>query len=126
MLSLYEEALVQYDELDALFSQFVLNSHVTESPKWLESFQQPIAAWHAVKLTALVPAHLRELIIKKKANLLEFRGYLFQRQCAMLLLTFKPWEVSLMYFKLINKLNTFVSKCYYKSNFKENLCDNMK
>ena len=25
MLSLYEDALVQYDELDALFTQFVLN-----------------------------------------------------------------------------------------------------
>ena len=28
MLGLYEEALVQYDELDALFTQFVLNSNV--------------------------------------------------------------------------------------------------
>ena len=26
MLGLYDEALVQYDELDALFTQFVLNS----------------------------------------------------------------------------------------------------
>ena len=25
MLSLYEDALVQYDELDALFTQFILN-----------------------------------------------------------------------------------------------------
>jgi len=29
MLGVYEEALVQYDELDALFTQFVLNSHLT-------------------------------------------------------------------------------------------------
>jgi hypothetical protein len=29
MLGVYDEALVQYDELDALFSQFVLNSNVT-------------------------------------------------------------------------------------------------
>lgn len=28
MLGLYDEALVQYDELDALFTQFVLNSSV--------------------------------------------------------------------------------------------------
>ena len=28
MLGLFEEALVQYDELDALFTQFVLNSTV--------------------------------------------------------------------------------------------------
>jgi hypothetical protein len=29
MLEVYDEALVQYDELDALFTQFVLNSHLT-------------------------------------------------------------------------------------------------
>jgi hypothetical protein len=28
MLGLYDESLVQYDELDALFTQFVLNSNV--------------------------------------------------------------------------------------------------
>lgn len=28
MLGLYDEALVQYDELDAMFTQFVLNSQV--------------------------------------------------------------------------------------------------
>ena len=28
VLELYDEALVQYDELDALFTQFVLNSNV--------------------------------------------------------------------------------------------------
>lgn len=93
MLGLYEEALVQYDELDALFSQFVLNSNIAESPKWLETFKQPVTLWQAVKLTALVPQHLRETIIKKKASLLDFRSYLYQRQSAMLLLTFKPWEV---------------------------------
>ncbi|KAI8437513.1 hypothetical protein MSG28_011825 [Choristoneura fumiferana] len=94
MLGLYEEALVQYDELDALFSQFVLNSNVTEGPQWLETFKQPVTSWQAVRLTALVPQHLRELIIKKKASLLDFRSYLFQRQSAMLLLMFKPWEIA--------------------------------
>lgn len=66
MLGLYEEALVQYDELDALFSQFVLNSNVTEGPQWLETFKQPVTSWQAVRLTALVPQHMRELIIKKR------------------------------------------------------------
>jgi len=28
MLGLYDEALVQYDELDAMFTQFILNSQV--------------------------------------------------------------------------------------------------
>ena len=29
MLGVYDEALVQYDELDALFTQFVLNSNIS-------------------------------------------------------------------------------------------------
>lgn len=33
MLGLYDEALVQYDELDALFTQFVLNSNVGGTTK---------------------------------------------------------------------------------------------
>ncbi|XP_050672196.1 trafficking protein particle complex subunit 10 [Leptidea sinapis] len=94
MLGLYEESLVQYDELDALFSQFVLNSNITESPKWLDKFKQPITSWQAIRLTAVVPQHLRELIIKQKASLLDFRSYLFQRQSAMLLLTYKPAEIA--------------------------------
>ncbi|XP_075984527.1 SIDL trafficking protein particle complex subunit 10 [Anticarsia gemmatalis] len=94
MLGLYDEALVQYDELDALFSQFVLNSNITESPKWLDTFKQPVTSWQAVRLTSLVPQHLRELIIKKKASLLDFRSYLFQRQSAMLLPSSKPWEIA--------------------------------
>lgn len=101
MLGLYEEALVQYDELDALFSQFVLNSNVTESPKWLDTFRQPVTSWQAVRLTALVPQPLRDLIIKKKASLLDFRSYLFQRQSAMLLLMFKPWEVSICFILIL-------------------------
>ena len=28
MLGIYDEALVQYDELDALFTQFILNSNL--------------------------------------------------------------------------------------------------
>lgn len=112
MLGLYEEALVQYDELDALFSQFVLNSNVAESPKWLDTFRQPITSWQAVRLTALIPQHLRELIIKKKASLLDFRSYLYQRQSAMLLLMYKPWEVS--FIKLL------LCRCHIVINFQKN------
>lgn len=106
MLGLYDEALIQYDELDALFSQFVLNSNVTESPQWLETFKQPVTSWRAVRLTALVPQHLRDLIVKKKASLLDFRSYLFQRQSAMLLLTFKPWEVCINFILLFLGFHT--------------------
>ena len=35
MLGVYDEALVQYDELDALFTQFVLNSNVGGSSSFV-------------------------------------------------------------------------------------------
>lgn len=115
MLGLYDEALVQYDELDALFTQFVLNSNVggnrryskrdgsrnsrdfqstvLDTPAWLGSFQTPLNNWAGVNLENGVDHHLRLLLAECKASLLDLRSYLFSRQCAMLLLTNKPWEV---------------------------------
>ncbi|XP_069695323.1 trafficking protein particle complex subunit 10 isoform X2 [Periplaneta americana] len=94
MLGLYDEALVQYDELDALFTQFVLNSNVGETPDWLSSFQRPFDNWPGLVLGQTVNKAQRSLLKESKASLLEFRSYLFSRQCAMLLLTFKPWEIA--------------------------------
>jgi hypothetical protein len=55
MLGVYEEALVQYDELDALFTQFILNSNLggelaTISQKLgnlthAAGFSQPPSGW---------------------------------------------------------------------------------
>ncbi|KAJ9595260.1 hypothetical protein L9F63_013448, partial [Diploptera punctata] len=94
MLGLYDEALVQYDELDALFTQFVLNSNVGDTPEWLSSFQCPFNNWPGLVLNQTVNQAQRSLLKDCKASLLEFRSYLFSRQCAMLLLTFKPWEIA--------------------------------
>lgn len=94
MLGLFEEALVQYDELDALFTQFVLNSSVGETPNWLGSFQGPLESWPGLQLTQKVNQEQRLLLQNSKASLLQFRSYLFSRQCAMLLLTRKPWEIA--------------------------------
>lgn len=85
MLGLYDEALVQYDELDALYSQFVVNGHVGETTGWLSNFQQPLERWHGLRLG---PCKLR-----KFPSLLELRAYLFAKQAHMLLLTNKVWEV---------------------------------
>lgn len=87
MLSLYDEALVQYDELDALLSQFVVNGHVTNGDvtNWLNDFQCPLERWHGLKLG---PSQLPE-----NSSILELRAYLFGKQAHMLLLTDKIWEV---------------------------------
>ncbi|XP_076622335.1 SIDL trafficking protein particle complex subunit 10 isoform X2 [Colletes latitarsis] len=94
MLGLYDEALVQYDELDALFTQFVLNSNVGDTPIWLNLFQTPLNNWKGVNLSNGTNHHLRHLLAECKASLLDLRSYLFSRQCAMLLALNKPWEVA--------------------------------
>lgn len=94
MLGLHEEALVQYDELDALFTQFVLNSTKCETPKWLASFTVPLQQWAGPTLCQRVTPSQRELLRCSKLDLLQFRSYLFGRQCSLLLLLSKPWEVA--------------------------------
>ncbi|XP_039289601.1 trafficking protein particle complex subunit 10 [Nilaparvata lugens] len=94
MLGIYDEALVQYDELDALFTQFVLNSNFGDIPEWLAGFQGPLQSWPGLTLKHKVNNELRSLIQKNKISLLQFRSYLFSRQCSMLLFSFKPWEVA--------------------------------
>ncbi|KAB0790211.1 hypothetical protein PPYR_15457 [Photinus pyralis] len=86
MLGLYDEALVQYDELDVLFSQFIVNGHIGELANWLHKFQKPLERWHGLKLG---PSKL-----KKNPSFLELRAYLFAKQAHMLLLTNKVWEMA--------------------------------
>lgn len=94
LLALYDEALVQYDELDALFTQFVVNSAAGDSPPWLSTFSQPCERWEGLHLTPELDTAVQAKIRSKEVTLLEFRNYLFQRQCALLLLLNKPWEVA--------------------------------
>ncbi|KAL1131835.1 hypothetical protein AAG570_011446 [Ranatra chinensis] len=95
MLGVYEEALIQYDELDALFTQFVLNSHLGESPSWLSQFCKPLESWSGLTLSdSGINVVERNRIRNDTVSLLQFRNYLFSRQCAMLLCAKKPWEVA--------------------------------
>lgn len=86
MLGLFEEALVQYDELDALFSQFVVNGVTSECVSWLSNFQKPLERWHGLKFGCS--------ILSDTPSVLELRAYLFAKQAHMLLLINKVWEVS--------------------------------
>ncbi|XP_056641631.1 trafficking protein particle complex subunit 10 [Diorhabda sublineata] len=86
MLGLYDEALVQYDELDALFSQFVVNGITNDCANWLNDFQKPLQRWHGLKLG--------HSALPKDPSVLELRAYLFAKQAHMLLLTNKVWEMA--------------------------------
>ncbi|XP_053593645.1 trafficking protein particle complex subunit 10 [Microplitis demolitor] len=94
MLGISDEALVQYDELDALFTQFILNCDVGETPPWLTTFKNPLNDWRAINLKKNVDHFSRGLIRDNKASLLDFRNYLFSRQCALLLSLKQPWEIA--------------------------------
>uniref|UniRef100_A0AAG5CNJ8 Trafficking protein particle complex subunit 10 n=1 Tax=Anopheles atroparvus TaxID=41427 RepID=A0AAG5CNJ8_ANOAO len=94
MLGQYPEALVQYDELDAMFSQFILNTVFGEKQKWLYIFDQPLHAFHGISLNAVQMRETREKIIAGNVTLLEFRSYLFERQCVLLDAAGKPWEIA--------------------------------
>ncbi|XP_066949278.1 trafficking protein particle complex subunit 10 [Macrobrachium rosenbergii] len=94
LLALHDEALVQYDELDALFTQFVLNSAHGDSPPWLATFSQPCEKWEGLHLTSELDVGVQGKIRNKEVTLIEFRNYLFQRQCALLFQLNKHWEVA--------------------------------
>nr|XP_054753568.1 trafficking protein particle complex subunit 10-like [Lytechinus pictus] len=90
----FEDALVQYDELDALFSQFIINSSAGATPKWLSDFQAPCNCWDGLNLSKPVNMDKRELLERGKPTLLDVRNYLFSRQSALLFLLKKPYEVA--------------------------------
>lgn len=122
MLGLFDDALIQYDELDALFTQFVLNhasggakkflksvtntsqmynplSTATAPPvsaeavQWLRTLIQPCTSWAGLSLQKPIDWDRRNQIKDNETSLLDFRNYLFARQCALLILLKKPAEL---------------------------------
>ncbi|KAM9695738.1 trafficking protein particle complex subunit 10 isoform 1-T1 [Trichechus inunguis] len=94
MLQQFEDALVQYDELDALFSQYVVNFGAGDGANWLTFFCQPVKSWNGLILRKPIDMDKRELIQRQEATLLDLRSYLFSRQCTLLLFLQRPWEVA--------------------------------
>ncbi|XP_058152306.1 trafficking protein particle complex subunit 10 isoform X2 [Dasypus novemcinctus] len=94
MLQQFEDALVQYDELDALFSQYVVNFGAGDGANWLTFFCQPVKSWNGLILRKPIDMEKRELIQRREATLLDLRSYLFSRQCTLLLFLQRPWEVA--------------------------------
>lgn len=93
-LTLFDEALVQYDLLDALFSEFLKNPDITNDhlyKQWIS-----FTSWQTLCLdpNSNVSKELRQRIIDKKASLLDMRNYLFARQCDLMLLQNQPWKVA--------------------------------
>uniref|UniRef100_A0A7N6F8G2 Trafficking protein particle complex 10 n=1 Tax=Anabas testudineus TaxID=64144 RepID=A0A7N6F8G2_ANATE len=94
MLQQFEDALVQYDELDALFTQYVLNFGAGDTANWLGSFCAPVRSWSGLLLRRPIDMEKREGIQRGEASLLDLRSYLFSRQCTLLIFLQRPWEVT--------------------------------
>ncbi|XP_014670123.1 PREDICTED: trafficking protein particle complex subunit 10-like isoform X2 [Priapulus caudatus] len=94
MLGQYEDALVQYDELDALFTQYVVNYSAGDTTEWMATFMRPCICWDGLSLAVETNDGRRAAIQHATAHLLDFRNYLFSRQCALLLTLRRPWEVA--------------------------------
>ncbi|XP_042162681.1 trafficking protein particle complex subunit 10-like isoform X1 [Oncorhynchus tshawytscha] len=94
MLQQFEDALLQYDELDALFTQYVLNFGAGDRANWLGSFCSPVKSWTGLLLRRPIDMEKRDGIQRGQASLLELRSYLFCRQCTLLIFLQRPWEVT--------------------------------
>uniref|UniRef100_A0A672H9I4 Trafficking protein particle complex 10 n=1 Tax=Salarias fasciatus TaxID=181472 RepID=A0A672H9I4_SALFA len=94
MLQQFEDALVQYDELDALFTQYVLNFGAGDTANWLGSFCAAVRSWSGLLLRRPIDMEKRDGIQRGEASLLDLRSYLFSRQCTLLIFLQRPWEVT--------------------------------
>ena len=94
MLSLHSDALVQYDELDAMFNLFVMNTAFGEKPKWMSTFEKPLNSFRGITMCKKDIEEFRAKIIDRTVTLIEFRNYLFQRQCVLLNAMGNQWEIA--------------------------------
>lgn len=94
MLGLHLEALVQYDELDAMFSQFVMNSEKGDKQTWMATFEQPLDSFHGITMNRDRMLETRQRIVDGTASLLELRSYVFERQAILLMGADQYWEVA--------------------------------
>ncbi|XP_061176418.1 trafficking protein particle complex subunit 10-like [Saccostrea echinata] len=93
MLGLFEDALIQYDELDALFTQYILFYAAGNPVNWMLKYTAECTKWSGLSLRKPINRDIRDLIKDNKDNLLDFRSYLFSRQCALLFLLDKPLDI---------------------------------
>jgi trafficking protein particle complex subunit 10 len=94
MLTLHSDALVQYDELDAMFNGFVMNTVFGEKPKWMNIFEKPLNNSRGITMCKKDIEEVREKINDQTVTLIEFRNYLFQRQCVLLNAMNQQWEIA--------------------------------
>ncbi|RKP34465.1 hypothetical protein BJ085DRAFT_12357, partial [Dimargaris cristalligena] len=81
MMGMYDEALKQYDELEAAFFQVLKDRTLS----WFSSFGGTTPGDDNTNLLDFGKKNYRELILQNKITVFDFRMYLFGRQCQLLI-----------------------------------------
>ncbi|GAA5815085.1 hypothetical protein MFLAVUS_008591 [Mucor flavus] len=90
IMTLYEDALIQYDELEASFFQVLRDKALA----WFGHFGGTDAGDDSGNILDFKRKNYRELINKNIISVFDFRSYLFARQCRMLLKLQRVIEVT--------------------------------
>lgn len=84
-LGLHSDALIQYDELDAMLTQYLENAKAGDKPVWLTPLlSADISRWEAFNLHQSFESELVARIRSHEATLLDFRNYLFTRKARLM------------------------------------------
>ncbi|KAF8983315.1 hypothetical protein BGZ46_010513, partial [Entomortierella lignicola] len=89
MMNLHEEALMQYDELEASFFQILRDNALT----WYGKFGGMQEGDNDANLLDINRKPYRDLIIQNTISVFDFRTYLFGRQCNLLFRLRRPVEI---------------------------------
>lgn len=95
-ITLFDEALVQYDLLDALYTEYISSPGFNSDDELLYEQWTSFNSWQGLCLdmNSEHSAQLRQRIVDKKASLLDLRNYLFAKQCDLVLMQNQPWRVA--------------------------------
>ncbi|KAG2116743.1 uncharacterized protein F5147DRAFT_743305 [Suillus discolor] len=88
-VKLFEDALHQYNELEASFIQVLREKNMS----WFGSLIQPVDKDDSVPLLSITKKHYRDLILANSISVFDFRIYLLSRQCALLNKMRRPSEI---------------------------------
>lgn len=79
-MNLFEDALLQYEELEAAFFQVMKDKALT----WFGNFIEPGPKDDSLPLLSITRKPYRDMIIANTISVFDFRVYLLARQCAVL------------------------------------------
>ena len=79
-MTLYEDALLQYEELEASFFQILKEKTLS----WFGKFIEPTAKDDSQPLLSPTKKPYRDMILSNAISVFDLRGYILARQCSLL------------------------------------------